>query len=101
MPGYEVQAGYVRKFAGTMGTSATGVDEIKQHIPRFEGWNLVPLAGVPVIGLAFVGRFNSIADLWCDSAGILGEVLRKDSDKVCRAADNYVAAEKASALRTR
>lgn len=96
--GYNVDAGYVRKFAGAMDGSATGVDSIKQHTPRFDGWNLVPLAGVPIIGLAFVGRFNAIADTWQDSARILADVLRTDSGKVSRAADHYVAAAQASTV---
>ncbi len=98
--GYDVDAGYVRKFANTMDGSATGVDLLKQHTPRFEGWNLVPLAGVPIVGLMFVGRFNTIADTWQDSARILADVLRTDSGRVSRAADNYVAAAKAGTIRT-
>ncbi|TDD12824.1 hypothetical protein E1292_00780 [Nonomuraea deserti] len=97
--GYETSAKYVRKFAGTMDASATGVDTVKEATPRFEGWDLVPLAGVPIVGLMFVNRFNTITDTWKDSAGILSEVLRTDSGKVSRAADNYVAAERAGTVK--
>ncbi|HUR02001.1 MAG TPA: hypothetical protein VM347_05650 [Nonomuraea sp.] len=96
--GYETDAGYVRKFAGTMEDSATGVDTVKQWTPRFEGWNLIPMAGVPIVGLMFVNRLNTIADTWRDSAGILSEVLRTDSGKIYKAADNYVAAERSSTV---
>ncbi|MEV0591874.1 hypothetical protein [Nonomuraea cavernae] len=98
--GYGVHTTYLKSFAGTMGTSADGVDVVKQSAPRFDGWNLVPLAGVPIIGLPFVGRFNTIADTWRDSAGVLVDVLRADSGKVSRAADNYHAAETANAVQT-
>ncbi|MFI7454724.1 hypothetical protein ACIBQX_45135 [Nonomuraea sp. NPDC049714] len=89
----------MRKFAGTMDDSATGVDTVRQWTPRFEGWNLAPMAGVPIVGLMFVGRFNTITDTWRDSAGILTEVLRTDSGKVSKAADNYVAAQRASTIK--
>ncbi|MGN9786407.1 hypothetical protein ACTMTF_33625 [Nonomuraea sp. ZG12] len=89
----------MRKFAGTMDDSATGVDTVRQRTPRFEGWNLAPMAGVPIVGLMFVGRFNTITDTWRDSAGILTEVLRTDSGKVSKAADNYVAAQRASTIK--
>jgi hypothetical protein len=82
-----------------MDDSATGVDTVKQWTPRFEGWNLTPMAGIPIVGLMFVNRFNIIADTWRDSAGILTEVLRTDSGKVFRAADNYVAAERSSTVK--
>ncbi|MEU4578000.1 hypothetical protein ACBI99_38610 [Nonomuraea sp. ATR24] len=97
--GYEVDAWYVRKFAGTMGDSAIGVDSVKQWTPRFEGWHLAPMAGIPIVGLMFVNRLNTIADTWRDSAGILTEVLRTDSGKISTAAANYVAAQKASTIK--
>ncbi|MGV9328235.1 hypothetical protein ACWDR1_12755 [Streptosporangium sandarakinum] len=81
-----------------MGDSATGVDAVRQGTPRFEGWHLAPVAGVPVVGLLFVDRLNTVADTWRDSAGILSEVLRKDNGRLFRAADNYVAAERASTV---
>ncbi|MEU4226753.1 hypothetical protein AB0F17_20850 [Nonomuraea sp. NPDC026600] len=96
--GYETHAEHVRKFAGTMDDSATGVDTIKQSTPRFDGWNLIPMAGVPIVGLMFVNRLNTVADTWRDSAGILSEVLHTDSGKIYKAADNYVAAERANTV---
>ncbi|GAA2290533.1 hypothetical protein GCM10010149_41920 [Nonomuraea roseoviolacea subsp. roseoviolacea] len=91
--GYDVNGGYVRKFAGTMDSSATGVDTVKHWTPRFEGWQLIPMAGVPIAGLLFVDRFNTVSDTWRDCAGILSELLRADSGKVFQAADNYAAAD--------
>lgn len=82
-----------------MDDSATGVDTVKQWTPRFEGWNLAPMAGIPIVGLMFVSRLNTIADTWRDSAGILTEVLRTDSGKVSKAADNYVAAQRSSTVK--
>ncbi|MFD1931565.1 hypothetical protein ACFSKW_08760 [Nonomuraea mangrovi] len=96
--GYDTHAGFVRKFAGTMDSSATGVHTLKEHTPVFEGWNLVPLAGIPIVGLPFVGRFNNISNTWRDSAGILGGVLRTDSGKLFQAADVYTAADRAGTL---
>ncbi|MGP3934199.1 hypothetical protein [Nonomuraea sp. KM88] len=90
---------HVRKFAGIMDMSATGVDTVKEATPRFEGSSLIPLAGMPIVGLRFVSRFNTITDTWKDSAGILSEVLHTDSGKVSRAADNYVAAERAGTIK--
>ncbi|MBB3728428.1 MULTISPECIES: hypothetical protein [Nonomuraea] len=88
----------MRKFAGTMDSSATGVHTLKEHTPVFEGWNLVPLAGIPIVGLPFVGRFNNISHTWRDSAGILGGVLGTDSGQLFHAADVYMAAERAAAV---
>jgi hypothetical protein len=76
-----------------VGGAAQGVHLVKDQTPRFEGWNLVPLAGVPLVGRMFVGRYNRVSDTWRDSAGILHNVLRADSDKVARAAQNYRNAE--------
>ncbi|MEU8247152.1 hypothetical protein [Nonomuraea sp. NPDC048916] len=98
--GYDVHTGYVKSFAGVMGASADGVEVVERQTPRFEGWNLVPLAGIPIVGVPFAGRFNTIADTWRDSAGILADMLRTDSGKVSRAADNYHAAETAGAVQT-
>jgi hypothetical protein len=96
LPGYEVAAGYITKFAGNVDGSATAVDRLKAGSPRFEGWNLAPLAGVPLLGLFFVQRCNAISDEWANSAGILRDLLRTDSARLNRAAANYIAAEKAS-----
>ncbi|MEV0195785.1 hypothetical protein [Nonomuraea sp. NPDC050691] len=94
--GYDVSEGYVRKFAGTMDSSAVGVDTVKHWTPRFEGWHLIPMAGVPIVGLMFVDRFNTVSDAWQDCAGILSRLLRDDSGKVFQAADNYAAADRKS-----
>ncbi|TDD14539.1 hypothetical protein [Nonomuraea diastatica] len=82
-----------------MDASATGVNTLKEATPRFEGWSLAPLAGVPIVGLMFVNRFNTITDTWKDSAGILSEVLHTDSGKVSRAAENYAAAARAGTVK--
>ncbi|MDP9849389.1 hypothetical protein [Streptosporangium lutulentum] len=72
-----------------MSGAAVGVDELKNSTPRFEGWNLVPLAGIPIIGLPYAGRFNTISDTWADSAGILKNLLAHSGEKLVRSADNY------------
>ncbi len=94
LPGYETRTGSIDAFAGSMSGAAQGVNLVKERTPRFEGWNLVPLAGVPLVGRMFVGRYNTISDTWRDSAGILRGVLDKDSEKVTRAAQNYRNAER-------
>ncbi|MCK2221301.1 hypothetical protein MF672_046985 [Actinomadura sp. ATCC 31491] len=96
LPGYESRTGSIDAFAGVMTDSARGVHLVKQRTPRFEGWNLAPLAGVPVVGLMFTDRFNRIADTWSDSARILGDVLHRDAGKVTLSAGNYRAAEQAN-----
>ncbi|MEV4328345.1 hypothetical protein [Microbispora rosea] len=96
LPGYEVAANFIRKFAGTVGGSADGVRRLGDATPRFQGWNLAPLAGIPIVGLTFVHRFNAVSDTWSNAAGILGDALHRDGETLVRAADNYVAAEKAS-----
>ncbi|SDQ42930.1 hypothetical protein SAMN04489764_0645 [Thermostaphylospora chromogena] len=82
-----------------MNGSADAVETLRQSTPRFEGWNLAPLAGVPLAGLLFVNRCNTIADSWADCAGVLRDVLRGDSSRLHRAADNYIAAEQTSTMR--
>ncbi|MER7363342.1 hypothetical protein [Nonomuraea wenchangensis] len=96
LTGYQTSTGTIDAFAGAMTDSGDGVHLVKQRTPRFEGWNLAPLAGVPVVGLMFTNRFNTIADTWRDSAGILGDVLRRDADKVTLSASNYRQAEQAN-----
>ncbi|MEU7691319.1 hypothetical protein FLW53_08255 [Microbispora sp. SCL1-1] len=96
MPGYEVAASFIRKFAGTVSGSADGVRRLGDATPRFQGWNLAPLAGIPIVGLTVVHRFNTISDTWSGAAAILGDALHTDGETLVRAADNYVAAEKAS-----
>ncbi|GAA1735379.1 hypothetical protein [Nonomuraea bangladeshensis] len=86
----------IDSFAGAMTDSGDAVHLIKQRTPRFEGWNLAPLAGLPVVGLMFTNRFNTIADTWSDSARILGDLLRKDATKVALSAHNYRLAEQAN-----
>ncbi|NUW44885.1 hypothetical protein [Nonomuraea rhodomycinica] len=91
--GYDVNEAFIRKFAGTMDSSATGVETVKHWTPRFEGWQLIPMAGVPIAGLLFVNRFNTVSDTWADCAGILSGLLRTDGGKIVKAADNYHAAD--------
>ncbi|WP_185949512.1 hypothetical protein [Microbispora sp. KK1-11] len=86
---------FIRKFAGAVGGSADGVRRLRDATPRFQGWNLAPLAGVPIVGLTFVHRFNSVSETWSNAAGVLGDALHTDGETLVRAADNYVAAEKA------
>ncbi|MEV5889891.1 hypothetical protein [Nonomuraea fuscirosea] len=92
--GYEAVAGSIDKFAGSISGAAQGVNQVKEYTPRFEGMDLAPLAGVPLVGLMFVNRFNRISDSWKDSAGILHNVLRTDSGKITMAARNYRDAER-------
>ncbi|MEW9546966.1 hypothetical protein [Nonomuraea sp. NPDC050783] len=96
LPGYAALTSGIDAFAGTMNDSAQGVHLTKQRTPRFEGWNLAPLAGVPVVGLMFTNRFNTITDTWSDSARLLSDMLRRDAGKVTRSAANYRQAEHAS-----
>ncbi|MFI6451997.1 hypothetical protein ACIBF6_10610 [Streptosporangium amethystogenes] len=94
--GLEVATDKLRSFANVMTTSAVNVDGIKAATPRFEGWNLVPAAGIPLIGLLYVNRLNTISDVWADCAGILREVLEVDGELLVTVADNYRAAEEKS-----
>ncbi|SDH82421.1 hypothetical protein SAMN05421869_103341 [Nonomuraea jiangxiensis] len=75
-----------------MDGAGQGVHQVNQRTPRFEGWNLAPLVGVPIVGLWFVGRYNNIADTYRDSATILGNLLKNDSTKLITSAANYRAA---------
>ncbi|MEV4084651.1 hypothetical protein ACGFJC_18025 [Nonomuraea fuscirosea] len=92
--GYEAVAGSIDKFAGSISGAAQGVNQVKEYTPRFEGVDLAPLAGVPLVGLMFVNRFNRISDSWKDSAGILHNLLQTDSGKIAMAANNYRNAER-------
>ncbi|MFI6909410.1 hypothetical protein ACIBKY_49675 [Nonomuraea sp. NPDC050394] len=76
-------------FAEVMNSTADMVGVIQSATPRFEGWRLAPVAGVPMIGLMFVNRLNTIADSWADCAGILREVLKEDGHKLMKVARNY------------
>lgn len=92
LPGYEVETSHLDAFSGTMQSAATGVGMTGGRTPRFEGWDLAPLAGVPLVGLMFVGRLNTIADTWRESSDILADVLKSDSEKITRSAAHYRAA---------
>ncbi|MBG0815340.1 hypothetical protein [Planomonospora sp. ID82291] len=98
-PGYEVAAGHLEKFAGITGAAATEVQGTVDGTPRFEGWNLVPLAGVPLVGLLFVNRLNAVADTWADGAKILRETLGSDAERLMRVAATYVQVERANEAR--
>ncbi|MGW0801889.1 hypothetical protein [Nonomuraea sp. NPDC002799] len=95
LTGYEIEIGILDTFGGTLASTGRGVHMIKERVPRFEGWNLVPLAGVPAVGQMFVGRFNTIADVWSDTLGILGNTLTKDGGRITTVAANYRAAHPA------
>ncbi|HEX4812436.1 MAG TPA: hypothetical protein VFV66_06750 [Nonomuraea sp.] len=94
LPGYETHISSIDTFTGSMSSAAQGVNAIRNHTPRFEGWDLAPMAGVPIVGLMFIDRFNRISDTWKDSAGILHNLLKTDTDKLATAARNYRAAER-------
>ncbi|MFB4292810.1 hypothetical protein ACBI99_34560 [Nonomuraea sp. ATR24] len=79
-------------YAETMDLSADVVSRLKSATPRFEGWNLAPIAGIPAIGLMFVNRINTIADTWADCAKLLDKVLEEDGSKLFKVAENYAAA---------
>ncbi|GGK50561.1 hypothetical protein Ppa06_09040 [Planomonospora parontospora subsp. parontospora] len=96
-PGYEVAAGHLEKFAGTAGDAGTEVQGALDGTPRFEGWNLAPLAGVPLVGLLFVNRLNAVADTWAAGARVLRETLASDSERLVRVAATYVQVERANA----
>ena len=75
-----------------MDLAANVVDQLKAATPRFDGGNLAPVVGIPMIGLVFVGRLNDVADTWADCAEILRGVLEKDGGKLFKVAENYRAA---------
>ncbi|MEV4892476.1 hypothetical protein AB0K48_24160 [Nonomuraea sp. NPDC055795] len=85
----EFRSDSIVSFAKVMNSSADVVGAVQSATPRFEGWNLAPVAGVPMIGLMFVGRLNTIADAWADCAGVLREVLKEDGHKLMKVAQNY------------
>lgn len=82
-----------------MRTAATGVSRTASRSPRFEGWNLVPMAGVPLVGLLFANRINTIADGWRDAGDILSHFLRTDGDKIAASAAHYRAANPSNGRR--
>ncbi|WP_285772936.1 hypothetical protein [Microtetraspora sp. NBRC 13810] len=73
--------------------SATALHALKGSSPEFEGWNLAPVGGIPLVGLPYVNRLNSVSRTWGDSAAILGDSLRSDGGTMVRAAENYDASE--------
>ncbi|MFD9941191.1 hypothetical protein ACFWYW_44375 [Nonomuraea sp. NPDC059023] len=90
--GVEFRSDTIMSFAKVMDSAADVVSMLQTATPRFEGSNLAPVAGVPMIGLMFVSRLNAIADAWADCAAILREVLKEDGHKLMRVAQNYRAA---------
>ncbi|TMR96938.1 hypothetical protein [Nonomuraea basaltis] len=91
LPGYEVELGYITGMAGAMAASSENMHGLKQSVPRLGEWH-GPLTGIPLIAQPYVGRFNNIAEIWSDTAGIMGTVLSNDSDKVHKSVENYRAA---------
>jgi hypothetical protein len=85
----EYSIGKIVDFAEVMDLAGDVVGQLKAETPRFEGWNLAPVAGIPAIGLMFVGRMNTISDTWSDCAGLLREVLERDGDLLFKVAENY------------
>ncbi|MFI6602716.1 hypothetical protein ACIBHX_41230 [Nonomuraea sp. NPDC050536] len=87
--GYAVATGNIETFSRVMSMASVTMHGLERSTPRFEGWNLAPGAGVPVIGLLFVNRLNRIADTWSDCARLLREVLEDDSKKLASVAARY------------
>lgn len=94
--GYEVSTGKIETFSHVMQLASVVMHGLERSTPRFEGWNLVPGAGVPAIGLLFVNRLNHIADTWSDCARLLRGVLEDDSKKLASVAVRYRAAHGAA-----
>lgn len=90
--GVEFRTDTIASFAEVMDLAANVVDQLKAATPRFDGGNLAPVVGIPMIGLVFVGRLNDVADTWADCAEILRGVLEKDGGKLFKVAENYRAA---------
>jgi hypothetical protein len=88
--GFQTATDYLKRFAHTMNDCGNGVEQLKEVPPRFEGWGLAPLSGIPLVGLWFVRRLDVIVDTWADSVHILGAVLKADSKKLIATADKYI-----------
>lgn len=87
--GYDTALSKIVEYAGTMMNAASAVNQIKAVTPRFEGWDLIPVIGIPAIGLPFHDRFNALSDTWADCAAILRTVLEDDSEKLAEVAQKY------------
>jgi hypothetical protein len=93
--GYTTTTGNIAEMSALMNESAGLVAQYAALTPRFEGWSLAPLGGVPLVGLAFVNRLNAVTDTWAECTGILRNVLMGNSGKLAVAAQNYAQAQKA------
>ncbi|WP_433251332.1 hypothetical protein ACQPYK_05745 [Streptosporangium sp. CA-135522] len=89
--GYESGTESIVKFATVMDSAGSVVSRLRETTPKFNalaGW-LPVVPGMPAIGAFYYERFNAIAGVWADCAGILQEVLEVDSEKLYLVAKNY------------
>ncbi|WP_431898391.1 hypothetical protein [Nonomuraea sp. bgisy101] len=102
--GTEYDTGAITGFGRSLEMAGKSVALLGPSTPVFEGSDKFPFAGIPVVGLFFVHRFNEIAETWADCAGLLEGVLGKECEKFFQVAKNYSTTEeelKAAAERLR
>jgi hypothetical protein len=98
-PGYEVAADDLTKFAATLSQDGNRYSGVRDKVPAFSGWEYVPFVGVPIVGLAFVGRYNDTAELMKDALGALGSALTDAGDRLKTVAANYLTTEQNNAAK--
>jgi hypothetical protein len=92
-PGYEVAADDLTKFAATLFQDGNRYSGVRDKVPAFGGWEYVPFVGVPIVGLAFVGRYNETSQLMKDALGALGSALDNAGDRLKTVAANDLITE--------
>lgn len=95
-PGFKVAADHLVNFAHAFSTAGGRYDHHIKGLPKFEGADLIPMAGLPLIGLAFAGDFNTVTDNISNAFSEMKRVTEDTGSKLVTQANTYVAAEQKS-----
>jgi hypothetical protein len=98
-PGYVVATDHLRIFSNGLDSVSQRCNQCKSQVPLFEGWDLVPGTGMPVVGLFFASNYNEYANVFKDALAAMAAALDVAHQKLNGVASSYAATEAAAAAK--
>jgi hypothetical protein len=95
-PGFKVAAEHLINFAHAFTHAGGRYDEHVKGLPKFEGSDLIPMMGMPLLGLGFASDHNSVLDTISTAFSEMKRVTEDTGAKLVTTANTYVAAEQKS-----
>lgn len=92
-PGFKVAAEHLTNFAQAFTHAGGRYDEHVQGLPKFEGSDLIPMMGMPLLGLGFASDHNSVIDTISNAFSEMKRVTEDTGSKLVTTAKTYVATE--------